>query len=191
MGVEFLKDQCQKAFQDHMIATVKKMQDVYFNEVESHMRTPEGRQDLTKSEVELVAGWITAQVIGGPWATLDQWGRGSLMDTSNPALQDYLFNTAAGWNPARHDLAIRGRPKGTYTDFFGRTRTSSGALEGRDLETDPPQKGRFQTDQFDPWPPSHAFTTAMAWMQLNTIQNMLKEAIAVFPFHKYIVVTTK
>ena len=189
MGVKFLKDQCQKEFQDHMIKAVKRMQDAYFDEIQSHMRTPEGMQDLTKGDVELIAGWITAQVIGGPWATLDQWGRGSLMDTSNPALQDYLFNTAKGWNPARHDLAIRGRPKGTYTDFFGRTRTSSGALEGRDLETDPPQKGRFQTDQFDPWPPSHAFTTATAWMQHTIIQKMLEDAIVAFPFHKYIVVT--
>lgn len=180
MGVKFLKDQCQKDFQDHMIATVKRMQDVYFNEVESHMRTPEGARDLTKGEVKAVAGWITAQVIGGPWATVDQWGTGSLMDTSNPALTDYLFNTAAGWNPDRHDIAIRTR-MGPYTDIFGRTRKGS-KVGGIYLEDNP---------RYAPMPPSHAFTIAMAWMQLNTIQDMLKEAIAVFPFHKYITVTVE
>ena len=178
MGVKFLKDQCQKALQDHMIKAVKKMQDAYFNEIQSHMRTPEGMQDLTKGDVELIAGWITAQVIGGPWAILDSFGSGSLMDTSNPALTDYLFNTAKGWNPARHDLAIRGRPKGTYVDFFGKTKTSTGRREGQDLES-----------YLDPWPPSHAFTAATAWMQHTIIQKMLEDAIVAFPFHKYIVVT--
>lgn len=180
MGVKFLKDQCQKDFQDHMITTVKRMQDVYFNEVKSHMRTSEGANDLTESEVKAVAGWITAQVIGGPWATVDAFGTGSLMDMSNPALTNYLFNTAAGWNPDRHDTAIRTR-KGPYTDIFGRTRKGS-KVGGIYLE---------DREKYAPMPPSHAFTTAMAWMQIGTIQNMLKKAIAVFPFHKYIIVTTK
>jgi len=187
MGVKFQSDQCFQALQKHMIDTIKRMQKAYLNEIASHMQTPEGRHDLTESDVEVLAGVISAQVIGGPWATMDSAGRGSLMDTSNPALADYI--NSQYWNPARHDLVIRGRPKGTYIDIFGKTRRSSGALEGRDLETNPPHSGRFATDEFDPWEPSHAFTAATAWLRHTIIQKMMKDAIRAFPFHKYIVVT--
>ena len=176
MGVKFQSDQCYQALQKHMVDTIKMMQKAYLNEIASHMRTPEGSRDLTESDVEVLAGAISAQIIGGPWATMDQWGRGSLMDKSNPALADYI--NSQYWNPTRHDLAIRGRPEGTYTDIFGRTRRSTGKMEGKYLE-----------HVFEPQPPSHAFTAATAWFRHTIIQDMMKDAINVFPFHKYIVVT--
>ena len=189
MGVKFMREPCQKALQVRLEQALKQMQETYLEEVRSHLKTPEGIQDLKEGELKALAHVLVAEVIGGPWATIDAFGTGTKMDTANPALDDYLFNTAKGWNPARKDLAIRGRPAGTYTDIFGRQRKSSGALEGRNLEENPPEKGRFDTGKFDPIPPSHAFTVAMAWMRIGTIQKILRDAIATFPFHQYIIAT--
>ena len=177
MGVKFMREPCQKALQARLVQTIKEMQKIYLAEVQSHMKTTEGARDLKEGEIKALAGWITAQVIGGPWATVDAFGTGSKMDTSNPALNDYLFNPDPNvWNPDRHDLAIRSR-KGPYVDIFGRKQEGS-RVGGINLEK-----------KYPPMEPSHAFTTAMAWMQIGTIQKMLKDAIATFPLHQFIVAT--
>lgn len=176
MGVKFMREPCQKALYARLVQAVKEMQKVYLAEAQSHMRTPEGAASLREGEIEAVAGWITGQVIGGAWAILDEWGYGSLMDTSNPALDAYRQSNL--WNPDRHDLAIRTR-KGPYIDIFGRPQKGS-KVGGINLE----KKG-----EFSPQPPSHAMQTAMRWMRTGTIQKILLDAIATFPFHQYIIAT--
>ena len=176
MGVKFMREPCQKALHARLVQAVKDMQKAYLAEAQSHMRTPEGAASLKEGDLHALATWITGEVIGGAWATMDEWGTGSLMDTANPALQQYQSSNL--WNPDRHDLAIRTR-KGPYTDIFGNTQKGS-KVGGINLE------GR---DGFSPQPPSHAMKTAMRWMRIGTIQKILLDAIATFPFHQFIIAT--
>lgn len=176
MGVKFMREPCQKALQVRLVQALKQMQKVYLAEAQSHMRTPEGAKDLKEGEIKALATYISAEVIGGAWATMDEWGRGSLMDPNNPALMSYQQSSL--WNPHRVDEAIRTR-EGPYTNIFGERKPGS-KKGGINLEGKP---------GFEPWPPSHAMQTAMRWMRIGTIQKILRDAIATFPFHKYIIAT--
>jgi hypothetical protein len=180
MSVSFDSAACIQALTQHLTKCLLRMQQEYLNEARSHMRTPEGADSLHEGEVRQVAGFIAATVVGGAWAAMDNYGRGSLMDTSNPKYAEYRGSEL--WNPARFDNAIRGRPRGAYTDIFGRGKVSQGRLEGVDLEqTHIPLRGDYQ-----PWPPSHALETAARWMS-GRAKELLKEAILTFPWHRFII----
>ena len=90
------------------------------------MLTPEGKESLHADEIEVLGNFITAQVVGGAYAAMDNFGKGSLMDENNPALESY--KNSGLWNPVRHDTTIRGRPKGQYTNIFGETETSTAII---------------------------------------------------------------
>lgn len=166
------------AFTKYIAGVLKQLQSEYLAECETHMLTPEGRADLTASEIKDINGMFIAEVIGGTWAVLDEWGIGSLMDTSNPVLDEYRNSDL--WNPARYDLAIRGRPAGEYTNIFGYTQISSGRMAGLDLERKP---------GFEPRPPSHAMQTAMRWLTNGRWQKVLQGALDNFPWGNFIVAT--
>lgn len=142
----------------------------FFSEVQGGMNTSGGKNDIEKQKLDDVEkGILKRQIVAGALAIMDSWGTGSMMDKSNPILQEY--KGSALWNPARTGNAIVGRPKGTYTDILGEQQESSGALKGVNLEKLPnsPIKARA---------PSGAFQDAQAWLKGNmqeTLQKISKE----------------
>lgn len=179
MGVKFNSTACMTAFREHVIATLLVIQESYKVLAESHMLTPEGREDLTSGEIVVLGDYIMANVIGGADAAMDEWGVGSLMDEANPALSAYKASSL--WNPARYDNKIRSRERGPYTNIFGQQQYSESNRGGKDLE----EKG----GKFAPRPPSHAMQTAARWFVLGEIQGIWLRAMAAFPWGSFIIVT--
>ena len=143
------------------------------------MLTPEGKESLHADEIEVLGNFITAKVVGGAHAAMDNFGKGSLMSEDNPALNDYKNSDL--WNPARHDNVIRSRNRGSYVNIFGETVESKSNVGGIDLE----QKG----GKFAPQPPSHALETAARWMRNGRIQAKWQESLRAFPWGRFFVVT--
>ena len=178
MGIRFDTAGCINALRLHLIATLKQLQGELLEETRSHMNTSSGMQDITAEEIEEIADVLIARIRGGAWAVMDCFGRGSLLDVNNPALDSYRNSDL--WNPARQGLEIVGRPAGRYKNIFGETVYSSGAFEGINIEG---------VGGFEPWPPSHAFQTAARWMKNGRIQTVLKRALREFPWGKFIIAT--
>lgn len=144
------------------------------------MQTPEGAESLTDGEIEQIAGFISASIVGGAWAAMDEFGTGSLMDTSNPALSAYKNTTA--WNPVRQDNKIRSRPnRPGQVDIFGNPVNGRG-IGGFDLEG---------AGKVSPTPPSKAIQTAARWMQNGRMQRKIKETLRAFPFGRFIITDRK
>jgi hypothetical protein len=179
MGVKFDTAACMTAFRAHVIKTLLVAQEEYKVLAESHMLTPEGREDLTSEEITVLGDFVMANVSGGAWAVMDEMGKGSLMDMENPALDEYRNSDL--WNPARYDTTIRSRERGSYVNIFGEMVYSNSNVGGINLE----QKG----GKFAPQPPSHAMQTAARWMMNGRIQTIWREAMQAFPWGNYIVVT--
>lgn len=177
MSVRFDAARAERDFRAALIGAMKQLQNELLDDAQKGMKTPQGRESLHLGDVEETAALITAEVVGGAWAAMDEWGTGSLMDTSNPAFPSYRASEL--WNPARPDTAIRGRPAGEYTDIFGQRKTSTGKRAGRLLEKSP---------KFAPQAPSHAMRDAMRWMENGRMKEVLSQVVATFPWHKYIVV---
>lgn len=164
---------------DYMTAMSKCLDEVaygYFNSVVNQMRTESGKSDVTV-EGEDKSDKLVRQIIGGAFAVLDSWGSGSLMDTSNPALNDYL--SSEYYNPARSKTAaapITGRPEGYYTDIFGEQQYSSGKMEGVNLEEAKNSPIKAQS-------PSGAFQDTSKWFEaegtmIEAIDKATKEFFA-------------
>ena len=182
--IKFDAERCIRGLHNHLVSTMKKAQSELLREIQSGVIHPEA--DWTEGEIEEFIGAITAHVIGGAWAIMDEFGRGSKMDMSNPSLQEYIGGFY--WNPLRRDKSIRGRPEGTYIDIWGNTRYSRGSLAGVNLEELDKQKpARFQGD-FQPWEPSKAMRTAMQVMQKGRFKEIIQEAVNAFPWAKYLIV---
>lgn len=179
MSVRFDSTAAMVAFREHVIATLLMVQQEYLAEAKSHMLTPEGAESLKPEEIALLGDFIVANVSGGAWAAMDEFGRGSLMDNSNPALDAYKASEL--WNPARYDNTIRSRERGPYTNIFGEQVYSNSNVGGVDLEA----KG----GKFAPQPPSHAMETAGRWMANGRIQIIWREAMMAFPWGSFIIVT--
>ena len=151
----------------------------YYREVESGMHTQGGRSDLKTERLnDDERGMLLRRLIGGPLAVMDSWGTGSKMDTSNPALNEYL--NSSFYNPARPKIPgapITGRPEGEYTNMFGDTVYSSGALEGRNLENIPGSPITARS-------PSGAFQNADKWFAASkTVQEAAGKATTQFIQH--------
>lgn len=175
-----------KAISDLRVALTKaliQLQHEVLADAEARMFTPEGRADIEALPVKEIAGVITAGIMGGPWATLDIYGKGSLMDTQNPFLDQYRSGPL--WNPSRRDLVIRGRPAGSYANIFGEEAHSSGRMAGLDLERRADKTGNID---FMPRPPSQALQTAMRWMAGGRFQKVIAETLKAFPWGNYLVV---
>jgi hypothetical protein len=169
----------------HFIAALTVLQQELLAESQAGMRTPEGRDDLTAGAIKDVAGILSASIIGGPWATMDEFGTGSRLDSDNPFLGDYIRGDT--WNPARNDYAIRGRPAGEQPTIFGDRRQFKGNAPGVNLER-LAEKG-IVGPEFLPQEPSKAIRTAMRWMAQGRFQRVIAGAVQTFPWHKYLIIT--
>lgn len=159
---------------------MKQLQQELLNEAKQGMLTPEGAESLHEDEIKDIAGVIVASIVGGAWAAMDEFGSGSAMDTSNPALADY--KNSSMWNPARHDNKIRSRPNAPgQIDIFGRPVNGKGA-GGFDLEA---------AGIVKPQPPSHAIQTATKWMANGRMRKKIQETVKNFPFGRFIIVDKK
>lgn len=87
--------------------------------------------------VYLANKMIVVYFKANPTLLADIYGTGSKIDERNPKFQEYWMergNKQGQVNPARTSKTIQGRPKGQYTNIFGKTRTSSGNSEGKNIE---------------------------------------------------------
>lgn len=164
-----------------LILSTKELQVELLNEAKIGMQTPEGKESLHEEDIADIANVIVASIAGGAWAVMDEWGTGSLMDSGNPALDDYKNSSL--WNPSRTDTTIRSRPNSPgQIDIFGNP------VNGRG-------KGGFNLEQlggiYSPTPPSHAIENALKWMKLGRMQEKLQQTILYFPFHKYLITDKK
>lgn len=159
-----------------LIVSMKQLQQELLAEAKQKMQTPEGAEDLTAEQIEDIANVISAEISGGPWAAMDEFGTGSLMQRDNPYLERYKNSNM--WNPARKDYVIRTRPNspGQY-DIFGNPVNGRGD-GGVDLET---------LKVVKPQPPSKAIQTAMRWMQNGRMKKVIQNTILLFPFGKYLI----
>lgn len=168
----------------HLVVALTILQKELLAESQTGMRTPEGREDLTAGSIKDIAGILSVSIVGGPWATMDEFGRGSKMDQSNPFLGDYIRSDQ--WNPARNDYAIRGRPGGEQSTIFGDRRHFRGNAPGVNLER-LAEKG-IVGPEFLPKEPSKAIRTAMRWMAQGRFQLVVAGVVQTFPWHKYLTI---
>ncbi len=177
MGIRFDAKACIDFLWLNLYGAMKQLQQELLNEAKQRMLTPEGAASLHEEEIRDIANVIVASIAGGAWAAMDEWGTGSLMDTSNPALTEY--RNSAMWNPARPDTKIRSRPNAPgQIDIFGRPVNGRGK-GGIDLEA---------LGKVTPQPPSHAIQTAARWMQNGRMREVIQSVVNKFPFHSFIVV---
>lgn len=171
----------------HLIAALTMLQKELLAESQAGMRTSEGREDLTAGSIKDIAGILSVSIIGGPWATMDEMGKGSLMDKDNPFLGDYIRGDT--WNPARNDYAIRGRSAGEQLTMFGDRRQFRGNAPGVNLER-LAEKGAIKDnpERFLPKEPSKAIRTAMRWMAQGRFQRVIGDAVQTFPWHRYLTI---
>ncbi len=96
----------------------------------------DGLKYKENSKVELATltenAYITSRAIFHARAILESYGKGSLMDKSNPYLDEYMQSEY--WNPLRKGNVIVGRAEGEYIDFFGNPRKSKGKFAGQNVE---------------------------------------------------------
>jgi len=181
MGIRFDGTSCANFLYLNLVEAMKQLQQELLAEAKRGMLTPEGAESLHDDAIVDIANVIIASISGGAWAVLDEWGKGSLLDESNPALVDY--KNSKMWNPARHDNKIRSRPKQDgQVDIFGNDVDGTGK-GGHDLE----QKG----GKYAPSPPSHAIRTAARWMANGRMQKKIQDVVRAFPFHKFIICDKK
>ncbi len=172
---------CVNALRTELIICMKQIQQELLSDAKSGMLTPQGKESLSADDITEVANVIIAGITGGAWAAMDEHGTGSLMDTDNPALDDYKNSPL--WNPFRNDTSIRSRKRGSYTNIFGEQVNSRSNVGGINLE---PKGGAFA-----PKPASHAIETAMKWMATGSMQEAVKSTLSNFKFSKFFIITKK
>lgn len=180
MGLKFNKELAAAHLRRDFIVALTILQKELLEEARQDMRTSEGANDLTFEDIKEVAGVIVAQIVGGPWATIDEFGTGSLMDPDNPFLDEYRNSEL--WNPARHDNIIRGRPKGRQKTMFGE-RYFKGNAPGVNLER--LARAGVIDEKYLPQRPSKAIRTAFRWMQQGRFQKIIMDVLQAFPWYKY------
>ncbi len=184
-GIRFDANACILALQQHLIKTLILIREEYMREIASHyaqsQASKEASQMLSEGDIITLAGYIAAEIVGDAYAAMAEWGRGSKMDPSNPALDSYRSSDM--WNPARKDLAIRTRPDTPgQKNIFGEPVIGHGTggvfLENKD-------------EKYIPWEPTHGMVkTAARWLSETRLNKIWKQAIDDFPWGNFIVTTS-
>lgn len=182
--IKFNSDAAILHLHKRLTAALLMLREELLTEAKQGMKTPEGAADLGAGEVKNVAGIISAIIIGGPWAIIDEYGTGSMMDTSNPFLGQYRNSPL--WNPVRPDNKIRGRPAGSQQTMFG-TKSFRGNAPGIDLEQ--LASAGIIDEKYLPQPPSKALRTALQWMAMGRFQRVISVVLETFPWGSYLIVT--
>ena len=84
-------------------------------------------------ELKILEGAIDAVIHANAYVVLDSFGSGtkSAFSFSDEVYQEY--RKSKYWNKLRTDRRIRGRARGTYTNFFGHRVKTKGRLAGQIL----------------------------------------------------------
>ena len=112
------------------------------SEWESSMRPGiSGNKEISVGNLMVIKGAVIVEIIStGMAAWIMEMGKGSLMEKSvadNPYLQDYLSSDEVNpWRFHSSRMPIMGRSEGEYKDLDGGTHSSSGRMQGLDLERD-------------------------------------------------------
>ena len=144
------------------------------------------------SEIKKTSKLIVAYLEANTFVLADSYGTGSLMLSNNPGFKDYMMD-AKRINPARKGKAIAGRPKGTYKDIFGNTRTTTGAFEGDNIEGKVVNPGKMDQTFFKktykilPVAPSYAIQLANNWLWKTYLPRAFKNAMEKVSFTKYLI----
>lgn len=115
---------------DTLVDAADEIINIFMNDLNTSLRANDFEEQ--KAIFDMAAGMIIASCVSYAESILESYGRGSLMDKDNPALEEYM--NSEFWNPERNSSTIVGRPKGTYTNIFGETTTSKGKMAGLYLE---------------------------------------------------------
>lgn len=154
------------------------------NEVYRYLRKPYLGYNL-KSRVEWEINRESKKIISylkaNSYVLADSYGTGSLMLKDNPGYAKYKNSDL--WNPDRVGNAITGRRAGTYTDIFGRKRSSKGTLKGVNLE------GRYFGTGYriKPTAPSYAIQMADKWLHDTYLPRAYKNAVKATNFAKFLI----
>lgn len=130
-----------------------------------------------KKQGKIIIGYLKANT----YVLADSYGTGSLMLDNNPGLAAY--RSSGRWNPARSGKTIVGRKSGTYTDVFGRKRTTRGTFEGKNIEN----KSFGTSYHIAPTHPSYAVQMAEQWLYKTYLPNAYKLAVRNINFAKYLI----
>ena len=138
---------------------------------------PEVEYEIKKESAKIVA-YLKANT----YVLADSYGTGSLMLKDNPGYAAY--KNSKYWNKSRKGNAITGRPAETYTNIFtGKPRTSSGTMEGQNIEGWQMMTGY----KIEPAVPSYAIQMADKWLHEKYLPNAYKLVIQEINFGKYLI----
>lgn len=186
--IEFDCSSMMTELKRQLVIALKTAQDELLNDTRAKNILVEARTDWEKTEViEAAAYLLSCEVIGGAWATMDEWGTGSLMDTDNPHLDDYKASSM--WNPHRGDTRIRTRRAGPYVNIFGLPQISTAPYPGIDLERKASERrseGKPVNFPILVTPPSHALRMAIEWIRTGRLDEIVGKVMQVFPFSNYL-----
>ena len=132
-------------------------------------------------EIKEEANTIIAYLKANTYVLADSYGTGSLMLKDNPGYAAY--KNSGAWNKYRVGNAISGRPEEDYVDLFGRKRSSSGTMKGRNIEGWKMMTGF----KIQPVVPSYAIQMANKWLHETYLPNAYKLAVRETNFAKYLI----
>lgn len=140
-----------------------------------------GERPVVEYEIQKQSKMIIGYLKANTYVLADSYGTGSLMLLSNPGYQEY--RNSDRWNPLRTGKAIVGRKSGNYKNAFGKQRSSSGSMAGRNLEGWQTKEGYT----IQPSAPSYAIQLAEQWLYKTYLPNAYRLAIQNMNFSKYLV----